>query len=574
MKFTSIPEKLPYTRRDRSTLALLHGAIIDHAIQHSDGTPSFKRQMVSAINLASYLVDTGSTIPKVQSAEYIISQIGTVYDDEIRDTIKALYVDVRSIEWDVGDAVSSQKAKDVTDHPASRPVEEQRIDPNNDTPTPKESLYVRVPAIPQIDTSNYWLNDTNGQFCYRVPKTLPSIPKSQSDISATTDVDAMSASDLDQLYPNVFIKTRNAVMYERVDGIVYDDTLGSIIPIEGFSTEEIRDNIIKYPHIFQVKKNIDGNIKGFYSTIEINGVLHDILEVWDSLPESRVIPKKTEWIKEYIVRRYLLERDIRGVKHNFPMFGSLLPFLTLFAPFEYYARWGYIDKEDLARSCVKSRVEYKRSRNPVILAWSTGTYCNQNFCPFAGHCIKQECTTACPDYGELSYLLERNRIDAESSVFNRSQKVISDAKSVLGQAKKRLAYVVSSHVKDTSDLLAYLAICESWQGSCFHCCVYHLDFYKHLEKIQRSWGLQSRPDDLEYEQIWLETAEVLIISNFDFVQFKDFQAQTMLNMISNRLNNGATTILVGPDTRSLVGANNSIFFTRMRDMMGKAVIKP
>lgn len=576
MKLTSIPEKLPYQRREKSTLSLLHGSIIDYAINHSDGTNSFKRQIIKAINTASYLVLTGSTIPKTNVAGYIIAQSNGLMDDEIRDNIGALYIDLRNIEWDIADVCAP--AVKLEPVPVKDVVEKAAIMQTSSStsvePTPKEALYVKTPSIPQLDTKDCWLNVSNGQFSYMIPKTLPIVPLTQSDISVTTDVKLMLDKDLANLYPNTLIRTRNSAMYEQIDGIPYDEDLGSIIPIEGFSVDDVRDNIIKYPHIFQIKKVIDGSIKGFYSTIEINEVLYDILEVWDSLPESKVIPKKTEWIKEYIVRRYLLERDVKGIEHKFPMFGSLMPFLTLFAPYQKYASWGFTDMQSLARSCVESRVEYKRSRNPVIHAWDTGTYCNQNFCPFSGHCIKPECTTACPDYGEIAYLLERNEIPPNSTVYNRSQKVISDAKHVLDQAKDKLVYISSVHVKETSDLLTYLAICDKWQGSCFHCCVYHLDFYRYLERVQRSWGLQSRPDELEYEQIWLETAELLVISNFDFIQFKDFQAQTMLNIIGNRSNRGHTTILVGPDIRALVGANNSMFFSRMKDMMGKAVIKP
>ena len=78
------------------------------------------------------------------------------------------------------------------------------------------------------------------------------------------------------------------------------------------------------------------------------------------------IPYNREFVKEYVVRRYLLERDIYHIHHVYPMFGRLDPFLTLFMPYEEYKKNGYNNSVDIAKQCVKSRVSYKTSRNPVL----------------------------------------------------------------------------------------------------------------------------------------------------------------------------------------------------------------
>ena len=130
--------------------------------------------------------------------------------------------------------------------------------------------------------------------------------------------------------------------------------------------EQVRDNIIQYPHFYKLKRFIKGEFVSFYSNIEIDGELYDTLEIWDSLPESKVIPRTSEFIKEYVVRRYLLERDILGIEHKYPMHGTLEPFLTLFSIPEDYCRFGYPDSAELAAKCVKSRISYKQSRNPII----------------------------------------------------------------------------------------------------------------------------------------------------------------------------------------------------------------
>jgi hypothetical protein len=88
--------------------------------------------------------------------------------------------------------------------------------------------------------------------------------------------------------------------------------------------------------------------------------------MWRRLPESLVIPYNKEFIKEYVVRRYLLERDISGVEHRYKLYGTLEPFLTLFTTAQEYSKMGYSDSIMLAHSCVTARVSYKQTRNPVL----------------------------------------------------------------------------------------------------------------------------------------------------------------------------------------------------------------
>jgi hypothetical protein len=118
--------------------------------------------------------------------------------------------------------------------------------------------------------------------------------------------------------------------------------------------------------LYKLTKIVDGTLQNFVSTIELDGKLHKVSEIWSSLPESSIIPYVVDFVKEYVIRRYLLERDILGMKHNYPMFGTLEPFLTLFTTPEDYQTFKYFDPIELARACVKSRVSYKRSRNPIL----------------------------------------------------------------------------------------------------------------------------------------------------------------------------------------------------------------
>ncbi len=184
-------------------------------------------------------------------------------------------------------------------------------------------------------------------------------------------------------------------------------------------------------------------------------------------------------------------------------------------------------------------------------------------------CTKEVCDKSCPTLAETSYLLERNCIVLENSVFRTP--ITADTISILGKAQGKLNTIITDNTIDISNLITYCSICKNWQGSRLHCNVYHLKFSNYLDSIQQSWSAKDTPEQLEYEQIWLSTAKILIISNLDYVQFKDFQAQTLLNIIHNRQNNSLTTIVICPKLSTLVG--NGVFFQRLLSMLREAVVQ-
>ena len=188
-----------------------------------------------------------------------------------------------------------------------------------------------------------------------------------------------------------------------------------------------------------------------------------------------------------------------------------------------------------------------------------------NNCIFSAHCTEPLCDKSCPIFTETSYLLERNGLGITSHVFNTDSENIVKATSILSKADGSFKVVVADETTNVANILTYCSICQNWQGSRLHCNVYNLKFSSHIDAIQKSWNLKNAPESLEYEQIWCQTAKVLIISNIDFVQFKDFQTQTLLNMIHSRKGEGLTTIIVSPDTSSLIGSGS--FYHRMKLML-------
>lgn len=375
MKFTQIPDKLSYPSRISAKLSTLHSDIITYTLSNFRNTNRYKNKVVNLLNTISYYLISGDSLPTDWSSINPFENIDFIDNDICESKLGNLCLHVKDIAWDVKetDYADESESQSVVNISSSDIVQEQKhsdikraIITNTASLTPKEDLYIKPPTIPQLDTSVPWLMTEKYNNVYVIYKSLPEIPKKQCQISCTTDVSKMTAADLIRLFPNHLIHTRSSVMYEKYGDLDFDNNLGIILPISGFSPNQVRDNIIRYPHLYKLKKVVNGEIESFYSTIEINGEIHSILDIWDSLPDAKRMPKSSEYIKEYVARRYFLERDIKNIDHKCKMYGSLDPFLTLFTTSDMYNDFGYTDSLELAKCCVKSRVNYKQTRNPII----------------------------------------------------------------------------------------------------------------------------------------------------------------------------------------------------------------
>jgi hypothetical protein len=195
-------------------------------------------------------------------------------------------------------------------------------------------------------------------------------------------------------------------------------------------------------------------------------------------------------------------------------------------------------------------------------------------CIFAGHCTRLICDNSCPTYVESNYLLTRNGIQLSSSVFSQTKESLDRCKSILEAASsKNLITVPTSDTSELSNNLTYCAICQNWKGSQLHCTVYNLKFYRYLDLTKKSWSNSTDNTELEYMNIWAQSAKILIISNLDFVNFKTFECQSLLNLIQTRVSEGKKTIVISPKISSLVGSSESPFFSLLTNMLSKAVIK-
>ena len=190
---------------------------------------------------------------------------------------------------------------------------------------------------------------------------------------------------------------------------------------------------------------------------------------------------------------------------------------------------------------------------------------------FTGHCTEDQlCNTSCPVLAQTSYLLERNGIKLTNPVFKMTEAEVTKYSGILAQAAGTTSSVVVSNgalTNQAADALTYCAICEHWKGSRLHCTVYNLKFSQFIETVKSSWSFNSENSEADMIKIWAANAQVLIISNLDFVNFRDFQSQTLLSLLQSRVSTDLTTIIVTPTISTLVGEGP--FFSRLTDLLTK-----
>ena len=195
-----------------------------------------------------------------------------------------------------------------------------------------------------------------------------------------------------------------------------------------------------------------------------------------------------------------------------------------------------------------------------------------NNCIFSGHCIKAACDQSCPALVESSFLREQNGINMSSSVFHANPNVLNKYNRIVENAEGKLQTVIATNTNQAAELITYCGICKYWKDSRLYTVVYNLKLSQYLDGIQSSWSNTSaNVDDLEYQKIWSSKAKLLIISNIDYVNFKDFQCQTLLSLLQSRDKPGFGTIIVSPSIQGLVGGG--MFFSRLQEMLGKTVVK-
>lgn len=231
----------------------------------------------------------------------------------------------------------------------------------------RDDISLNFWRYPSYDPKDLWGygKDAAGRMM-PIYKTFPKIPEVQRDVSITTNVNEMTDSELMNLYPDHIIRTRRPAMYEKLAGFEFDDVVGFIPKITGFTEDQVLDNIWKYPQFNFMFRWVGKNRYSFMKHIEINGELLTLKQAAEQVDDLKKLPQKKIYFWDYIVRRYLLECEYTDIKHKYPLQGTFSPWMTLFAPPQVYIKNGYTDTLQLAKACVTGRVSFYQTRNPIL----------------------------------------------------------------------------------------------------------------------------------------------------------------------------------------------------------------
>lgn len=192
-----------------------------------------------------------------------------------------------------------------------------------------------------------------------------------------------------------------------------------------------------------------------------------------------------------------------------------------------------------------------------------------NNCIFSASCIESICDKSCPILSQSSYLLDRNNITLDNSVYHMEDAVSCNIQQFIETKQDdRLIAIKVAKTNVKAAQITYGYILKHWKGSQLHCSVYMLKFQRYMDLVQRSWALKSEPSELQYMKIFMDSCKVLVVSGLDFIMFKDFQSQLLLTLIQDRDEIGKQTVLVLPKSE-LQGEGT--FFSILKGQIEKVV---
>lgn len=464
-----------------------------------------------------------------------------------------------------------------------------------------DDIVLATKPYQRFDTSKVWKKVYDG--CGRpmnMYATLPIIPKKQRDISVTTNVDRMSKSELLNLYPKTSpVKgfRSHPIFRQQYEGFTTDPIFGFIPKIEGFTEEQVIDNIIKYPSLdsttrLKIRPKSVGTIyypQSFYHDIEIDGELIDCKKITEQICER--IPDIDKFIHagaayypiiwDYIVRKYLLERDILHIEHKYPMYGDLQPFACLCLSADEYVKRGYTDDiEEFAYNHVKSRIHYLESINPVITGYEENS---KNVLPYDPHqcmysnvCTEYECNLTCIKGVTSEYYVNASNFPLYSSEFMNYYNDEDFVKfgNIIKDHRRGYGVVVSKGRKYLSDAFFYAAMVIENYHSLYWPEAFMLNYRKYTDAYKRSWTTGEEPDSLQEARYNAEHCCTLIITGLDTMIFGDFESQTLLALLEDRNKAKQSTILVMSDVDNInTNSRSTTTFVRsLREELRKRVI--
>lgn len=188
-------------------------------------------------------------------------------------------------------------------------------------------------------------------------------------------------------------------------------------------------------------------------------------------------------------------------------------------------------------------------------------------CPFSAICIQSMCDLSCPKNAMSDLMFSKSRIDKMSKVYQVNQlnkRKCADLIASTPAGGIKCIESVNNYDKDTNlvaDTLVFVGICDNCLQHGSSISVYHLKFSTYIQDLRDSWsnGLSSSLKDI---QSIILNCKLLIISGLDYIQFKDYECQILLNLLDNRTRIDQKTVIVVHSIESLSGTGT--FFNAMK----------
>ena len=190
--------------------------------------------------------------------------------------------------------------------------------------------------------------------------------------------------------------------------------------------------------------------------------------------------------------------------------------------------------------------------------------------------ISDICGESCPMWNLSLSLLRKNNL-LNSNVFssmNRQiqaefsklfDKALNDPSRAIVYTPKKMSCI------EASSLLTYYGICLLWRYSLHSIMVYNMNFANYVNDISQTYSYGNSIDsdtperivsiqDIISNRFESSRSNVLIVSGLDYVNFKGFKVEKLLDIIGTRESSRLPLIIVSPDLSNLMGEGQSFGF--------------
>lgn len=190
-------------------------------------------------------------------------------------------------------------------------------------------------------------------------------------------------------------------------------------------------------------------------------------------------------------------------------------------------------------------------------------------CIYSSYCNREYCDMSCVKNAMTTILLEKSSIKLSDDVYQVCESDKEKCWNFISSHEGQVMCVHNNNPSKYADIYTFACICNMAVGHGATVSVYHLNYTKYLEDIRRSWtyGMSGA---LREVQAFTTSCKILIISHLDYCNFREFECQTLLNLLQDRSDSSYTTLLVLKDIQLLSGSG--AFLVPLKSRLKEALI--